>query len=80
MAEFTDLSKYIDKIEKEDQAHLAGIAKIIPPDDWIPRKQGEKDTFHSHIILTIFLYYRIRHRYSGLHHRISNPSELFSTQ
>lgn len=35
--EFKDFSKYIEFIESKG-AHLAGLAKIIPPVEWKPRK------------------------------------------
>lgn len=37
--EFKDFSKYIDIIEKQE-AHKAGMAKIIPPDEWIVKQRG----------------------------------------
>ena len=37
--EFKDFGKYIEYIESQD-AHKAGIAKIVPPPEWIPRKEG----------------------------------------
>lgn len=37
--EFKDFSSYIDYIESRG-AHLAGLAKIIPPPEWQPRKTG----------------------------------------
>ena len=37
--EFKDFSKYIQYIESLG-AHKAGVAKIIAPPEWIPRKQG----------------------------------------
>ena len=40
MAEFSDFLGFVEKIEREDQAHLAGICKIIPPTEWVPRKSG----------------------------------------
>ena len=40
IAEFADFGRFIRKIEKEDHAHKAGLAKIIAPPEWIPRKQG----------------------------------------
>lgn len=40
MEEFRDFPKFVAKIEKEDEAHNIGICKIIPPDEWIPRKKG----------------------------------------
>jgi jumonji domain-containing protein 2 len=40
MEEFSNFLGYIEKIEREDNAHLAGIAKIVPPKEWVPRKAG----------------------------------------
>ena len=37
--EFKDFNKYIEKIEAEG-AHKAGLAKIVPPKEWVPRKNG----------------------------------------
>lgn len=37
--EFKDFNKYIRFMEARG-AHLAGVAKIIPPREWIPRKNG----------------------------------------
>lgn len=39
MEEFKDFSKYIAYIESCG-AHKAGLAKIIPPEGWTPRKNG----------------------------------------
>lgn len=37
--EFKDLQKYMNYLETQG-AHLAGICKIVPPKEWIPRRQG----------------------------------------
>ncbi|GJQ78089.1 hypothetical protein Trydic_g2430 [Trypoxylus dichotomus] len=37
--EFKDFSKYIDHMESKG-AHKAGLAKVIPPPEWVPRKSG----------------------------------------
>ncbi|KAH9519676.1 hypothetical protein Btru_003298 [Bulinus truncatus] len=37
--EFKDFNKYIEYIESCG-AHKMGLAKIIPPKEWVPRKQG----------------------------------------
>lgn len=37
--EFKDFNKYIEYIESKG-AHKAGICKIIPPPEWVPRKSG----------------------------------------
>lgn len=42
-----DFSKYLEHMESQG-AHKAGLAKIIPPKGWIPRKDGYDD-----IIMTI---------------------------
>ncbi|XP_014206519.1 lysine-specific demethylase 4C isoform X2 [Copidosoma floridanum] len=41
MEEFLDMSKYVKYMESQG-AHKAGVAKIIPPKEWVPRKQGYK--------------------------------------
>ena len=40
--EFKDFKKYVDYIESCG-AHKAGIARIIPPKEWVPRKSGYDD-------------------------------------
>ena len=37
--EFSNFSKYVAYMESVG-AHKAGIAKVIPPKEWIPRKKG----------------------------------------
>ncbi|XP_049825245.1 lysine-specific demethylase 4A isoform X2 [Aethina tumida] len=37
--EFKDFSKYIAHMESKG-AHKAGLAKVIPPPEWVPRKKG----------------------------------------
>ncbi|XP_063702191.1 probable lysine-specific demethylase 4B [Culicoides brevitarsis] len=37
--EFKDFKKYMQYIETQG-AHKAGLAKIIPPKEWVPRKKG----------------------------------------
>ncbi|XP_049797916.1 lysine-specific demethylase 4C-like isoform X6 [Schistocerca nitens] len=37
--EFKDFSKFIGYMESQG-AHKAGVAKIIPPPEWVPRKSG----------------------------------------
>ncbi|KAK2703004.1 hypothetical protein QYM36_018406 [Artemia franciscana] len=37
--EFKDFTKYIAYMESQG-AHKAGIAKVIPPSEWVPRKSG----------------------------------------
>ena len=39
--EFKDFNKYMRYIESIG-AHKAGLAKIIPPKEWVPRKKGYK--------------------------------------
>ncbi|GAB0097551.1 Probable lysine-specific demethylase 4A [Sergentomyia squamirostris] len=39
--EFKDFSGYIEYMESKG-AHKAGLAKIIPPREWVPRKAGYK--------------------------------------
>ena len=39
--EFKDFNKYVKYIESIG-AHKAGLAKIIPPKEWVPRKKGYK--------------------------------------
>ncbi len=40
--EFKDFNKYINYIESQG-AHKIGLAKIIPPVEWCPRKSGYSD-------------------------------------
>lgn len=42
LEEMTDFSKYIEYMESKG-AHKAGLAKIIPPKEWCPRKSGYDD-------------------------------------
>ncbi|XP_063398955.1 uncharacterized protein LOC134683568 isoform X2 [Mytilus trossulus] len=42
MEEFKDFAKYITYIESQG-AHKAGLAKIIPPAEWKPRRNGYDD-------------------------------------
>ena len=37
--EFKDFNKYLEFIEASG-AHKAGLAKIIPPKEWVPRRSG----------------------------------------
>ncbi|CAK1597306.1 unnamed protein product [Parnassius mnemosyne] len=37
--EFKDFNKYIQYMESKG-AHKAGLAKVIPPPEWVPRKKG----------------------------------------
>lgn len=37
--EFKDFNKYLAYIESQG-AHKAGLAKIIPPKEWVPRRSG----------------------------------------
>lgn len=46
MLEFNDFSKYIDKVEANG-AHKIGLAKIIPPVEWVARRKGYNE-FESH--------------------------------
>ncbi|CAN8027863.1 unnamed protein product [Ixodes persulcatus] len=42
LAEMNDFSQYLEHMESQG-AHKAGLAKIIPPREWIPRKSGYED-------------------------------------
>lgn len=42
MEEFKNFTKYIEYIETQG-ANKIGLAKIIPPKEWCPRKDGYKD-------------------------------------
>ncbi|XP_037571994.1 probable lysine-specific demethylase 4B [Dermacentor silvarum] len=42
LEEMQDFSKYIEHMESME-AHKAGLDKIIPPKEWIPRKGGYDD-------------------------------------
>ena len=51
MEEFHNFREFIEKIEFEDQAHLAGIVKIKPPKEWVPRRAGYGIETFSDIII-----------------------------
>ncbi|XP_013114415.2 uncharacterized protein LOC106092188 isoform X2 [Stomoxys calcitrans] len=40
--EFKDFPKYVAYMESQG-AHKAGLAKVVPPPEWVPRKQGYDD-------------------------------------
>jgi jumonji domain-containing protein 2 len=40
--EFKHFSSYVTKIESYNNAHKIGLAKIVPPKEWIARKMGYK--------------------------------------
>ncbi|XP_055838906.1 putative uncharacterized protein DDB_G0291608 isoform X2 [Episyrphus balteatus] len=40
--EFKDFPKYIAYMESQG-AHKAGLAKVVPPPEWVPRKSGYED-------------------------------------
>lgn len=44
--EMNDFSAYIEYMESKG-AHKAGLAKIIPPREWVPRKAGYEDIVDS---------------------------------
>lgn len=46
LEEMKDFSKYIEYMESKG-AHKAGLAKIIPPKTWTPRKSGYDDIITS---------------------------------
>src|SRR5690348_5278334 len=48
--EFKNFSSYISKIESQN-AHKIGLAKIIPPKEWIARKMGYKQKQIDDIIV-----------------------------
>ena len=48
MEEFKDFAKYIEHIESKG-AHKIGLAKIVPPAEWVPRKAGYHDIGHIKI-------------------------------
>ena len=37
--EFQNFEQYVEYLESQE-AHKAGIVKVIPPPEWIPRKEG----------------------------------------
>lgn len=42
MEEFKNFTKYVEYMESKD-AHRIGLAKVIPPPEWCPRKAGYED-------------------------------------
>lgn len=46
LEEMKDFSKYIEYMESKG-AHKAGLAKIIPPAEWCPRKSGYEEVMKS---------------------------------
>lgn len=43
MAEFRNFSEYIAKLERDHRVHEIGLARIIPPAEWTPRRSGYSD-------------------------------------
>jgi len=39
LEEFSNLTKYVEYMESQG-AHRAGICKIVPPKEWVPRREG----------------------------------------
>lgn len=52
--ELNNFPRYVDFMETQG-AHLAGIAKIIPPPEWIPR-QNSYDDLDSNFIISSATY------------------------
>lgn len=50
--EFQNFPEYIKYMEKQD-AHKAGLAKVIPPPEWKPRKKGYD--LDGEFVLRIFI-------------------------
>lgn len=42
LEEMGDFSRYLEYMESQG-AHRAGLAKVIPPREWVPRKGGYED-------------------------------------
>jgi len=40
--EFKDFPKYVAYMESQG-AHKAGLAKVVPPSEWVPRRSGYAD-------------------------------------
>ena len=53
--EFRNFSKYIEYIESQG-AHEIGLAKVIPPKEWCPRRQGYDNIKHMRIKTPISQY------------------------
>lgn len=50
LAEMDDFSAYIEHMERQG-AHRAGLAKIIPPKEWVPRRGGYDDEFTANLLV-----------------------------
>ncbi|XP_024879390.1 lysine-specific demethylase 4A-like isoform X2 [Temnothorax curvispinosus] len=47
--EFKDFTKYVEYMESQG-AHKAGLAKVIPPPEWVPRKDYDKEDL-DHLVI-----------------------------
>ncbi|XP_077271581.1 lysine-specific demethylase 4C isoform X4 [Temnothorax americanus] len=47
--EFKDFTKYVEYMESQG-AHKAGLAKVIPPPEWVPRKDYKKEDL-DHLVI-----------------------------
>jgi jumonji domain-containing protein 2 len=50
LEEMNNFSAYVEKMESAG-AHKAGLAKVIPPSEWIPRKGGYDDAFTNNLLV-----------------------------
>ncbi|RWS17149.1 lysine-specific demethylase 4C-like protein [Dinothrombium tinctorium] len=50
LEEMKDFSKYVEKMEAQG-ANKAGLAKIIPPPEWCPRKGGYDDDYVNDMVI-----------------------------
>lgn len=68
MEEFKNFSSYIEYIESRD-AHKVGLAKVIPPAEWCPRRNGYAD--HDDMVIKSPIIQNVEQRSPGIYSQLN---------